>query len=520
MRMSRHPSLSISKARYDAVIFDLDGILTRTAGVHTEAWKELFDEYREASGGDWKPFDPEVDYPHYVDGKPRYDGVLSFLESRGVELPAGRPAEPPGMKTICGLGNRKNEIFHRKLEQGGVEVYEPGVELAKELRRRGFKTAVVSSSKNCTKVLNAAGIKDLFDTQADGTDLEKLGIKGKPAPDIFLEAARRIGADFRRAVVFEDAVSGVQAARAGRFGLVVGVDRGRNAEALRKGGADVVIRELSQVEVVEPARGKLPSALRSVGKIVKRAGKRRLAVFLDYDGTLTPIVDDAQKALMSDSMRDAVGRLADRVTVAVISGRDLKDVRAKVGIEEIVYAGSHGFDIAGPRKGRMALQQGKDYLPALDRAERLLKIGLKNIYGAVVERKRFSIAVHYRGIRRGSFGAVKLLVDTVAHDVPELRKSRGKKIFELRPRMDWHKGKALLWILEALDLDQSSVLPLYIGDDVTDEDAFRALKNRGIGIAVAEAPRNTDAGYILKNPAEVEAFLEELESRMDDGARP
>jgi len=518
--MSSHPHVSISKERYDAVIFDLDGILTRTASVHTDAWKEVFDEYREASGGEWKPFDPEVDYPRYVDGKPRYDGVQSFLESRGVELPAGKPAEPPGMKTICGLGNWKNEIFHRKLEQDGVEVYEYGVELAKELRRRGFKTAVVSSSKNCSKVLIAAGIRGLFDTQADGLDLEKLGIKGKPAPDIFLEAARRIGADFRRAVVFEDAVSGVQAARAGRFGLVVGVDRGRNAKALKKGGADVVIKELSQVEVVESQRGKLPSALHSVGKIVKRAGKRHLAVFLDYDGTLTPIVDDPQKALMSDSMRAAVSRLADRCTVGIISGRDLKDVRAKVGIRDIVYAGSHGFDIAGPQKGRMALQHGKDYLPALDKAERLLKTGLKTISGVVVERKRFAIAVHYRNIKRGGFGAVKLVVDTVAHDVPELRKSRGKKIFELRPRMNWHKGKALLWILEALELDESRVLPLYIGDDVTDEDAFRALKDRGIGIAVAESPRNTDAVYILKNPGEVEAFLGKLESRLNEGGRP
>jgi alpha,alpha-trehalase len=247
---------------------------------------------------------------------------------------------------------------------------------------------------------------------------------------------------------------------------------------------------------------------------------RRLALFLDYDGTLTPIVDDPQKALLSDSMRRALSRLKERCSVGVISGRDLEDVRAKVGIEGIVYAGSHGFDIAGPEKGRLALQHGKDFLPALDKAERLLKKGLENIAGAMVERKRFSIAVHYRNIRRGSFGAVKLEVDTVAHDVPELRKSRGKKIFELRPRMNWHKGKALLWILDALELGRSAALPVYIGDDVTDEDGFKALADSGIGIVVAETPRASAAACRLSSPAEVEAFLGELASRLGPGGQP
>jgi alpha,alpha-trehalase len=302
------------------------------------------------------------------------------------------------------------------------------------------------------------------------------------------------------------------------------MNRGRSEKALREGRADIVVKRLSEVKSGGLERSRvweLPSALQSVEEIVHQAGKRRFAVFLDYDGTLTPIVDDPQQALMSDSMRRAVKRLAARCTVGVISGRDLKDVRGKVGIEGIFYAGSHGFDIAGSEKGRMERQQGKEFLPTLNRAERLLKAGLEKIPGAVVERKRFSIAVHYRNIKRGSFGAVKLLVDTVAHDVRDLRKSKGKKIFELRPRMDWHKGKALIWMLEALELDESAVLPLYIGDDVTDEDAFRTLKDRGIGIAVAEVPRTrtTDAVYILKNPDELQAFLKDLASRLRKAGR-
>ncbi len=518
--MSAQAALRIPRERYDAAIFDLDGILTRTAGVHAGAWKELFDEFRRESGGDWKPFDLRRDYTRYVDGKPRYDGVGSFLASRGVVLPKGDPQEPPGMGTLCGLGNRKNEIFHRRLREEGVAVYPAGIGLVKELRRLGVKTAVVSSSRNCCAVLDAAGIRELFDEQADGLDLERLGIEGKPSPDIFLEAARRLGVDPGRAVVFEDAVAGVRAARAGKFGLVVGVDRGRNEHALRKGGADVVVKRLSQVKAGGAERGGLPSALRSVGKIVKRAGGRKIAVFLDYDGTLTPIVDDPNQALMSDSMRRAVRRLAARCTVGIISGRDLKDVRRKVGLDDIVYAGSHGFDIAGPDKGRMQMQQGKEFLPALDRAERLLEAGLEKINGAVVERKRFSVAVHYRHVARGGVGAVKLIVDTVARDVPELRQTKGKKIFELHPRMDWHKGKALLWILDALELGGSAAFALYIGDDVTDEDAFKALKEAGVGIVVAEGARDTAAGYRLENPKEVEAFLGELASRLNEGGGP
>jgi alpha,alpha-trehalase len=259
--MSRPAAVEITKARYDAVIFDLDGILTRTASVHAAAWKELFDEFRQASGGRWEPFDPGVDYPRFVDGMPRTDGVRSFLESRGVELPAGTPQEPPGIKTQCGLGNRKNEIFHRRLRENGVAVYEAGVELVRGLKRRGFKTAVVSSSKNCGRVLDAAGISELFDQKTDGLDLERLGIEGKPAPDMFLEAARRLGVEPGRTVVFEDAVAGVLAARAGQFGLVVGVNRGRNQEALKEGGADVVVEAMTEVRVDGPGRGRLPPAL-------------------------------------------------------------------------------------------------------------------------------------------------------------------------------------------------------------------------------------------------------------------
>jgi trehalose-phosphatase len=259
-------------------------------------------------------------------------------------------------------------------------------------------------------------------------------------------------------------------------------------------------------------RGGPPSAEARAGAILKRAGGRRLAVFLDYDGTLTPIVGDPRQALMPEAMRRAVRRLAKRCIVGIISGRDLEDVRAKVAIDGILYAGSHGFDIAGPVNGGLELQLGREHMPALDRAERRLRAALAGIPGAEVERKRFSIAVHYRNVGRGGAAPVKRAVEAVAREAPGLRKSRGKKVLELGPRMNWHKGRALLWILAELERGGPAVFPVYVGDDTTDENAFRALKGRGIGILVAETPRISAARFRLKDPLAVEALLRRLGS--------
>ncbi|MDZ7700390.1 MAG: HAD hydrolase-like protein [Deltaproteobacteria bacterium] len=182
----------INGSKFDAAIFDMDGVLTRTARIHAEAWKRLFDEYREKSHGEWPPFDKSDDYLRYVDGKPRYEGVKSFLESRDIHLPWGDSQDEPDKETICGLGNRKNILFRNLLQKKGVEVYEQGIELVKQLRSAGIKSAVVSSSKNCAAVLKGAKIEALFETRVDGVESEQLGLKGKPEPDIFLEAAKRL----------------------------------------------------------------------------------------------------------------------------------------------------------------------------------------------------------------------------------------------------------------------------------------------------------------------------------------
>jgi trehalose 6-phosphate phosphatase len=240
----------LAQSGLKAVLFDLDGVVTRTARVHAQAWKRLFDEFlasRAGEPGELRPFRLPEDYVAYVDGKPRYEGVQSFLEARGIELPWGDPGDPPEASTVCGLGNRKNRIFQTVLEEQGVEVFEGSVALIQALRARGIKTACVSSSKNCLTVLGQAGLTELFDVVFDGRDLEREHLAGKPHPDAYLRAAARLGVAPAEAAVVEDAVPGVAAGRAGNFGLVIGVDRGVGRAALAAAGADVVVGDLAEL---------------------------------------------------------------------------------------------------------------------------------------------------------------------------------------------------------------------------------------------------------------------------------
>jgi trehalose-phosphatase len=250
----------------------------------------------------------------------------------------------------------------------------------------------------------------------------------------------------------------------------------------------------------------IPSALKNVQEIAPHG--RRPAIFLDYDGTLTPIVSHPEKALLSDSMRQALQSLVMHAPVAILSGRDLDDVRQRVNIGAIVYAGSHGFDIAGPRGLRK--EMATEFLSKLDMIEEELGKQLAGIPGARLERKRFSIAAHYRNVNESDIHKVERAVSEVAARHRELRKMDGKKVYELLPDIDWDKGKAVLWLLENQGLERAKVRPIYIGDDRTDEDAFRALGQRGVGILVSEQPRPTSASYSLKDPTEVERFLREL----------
>lgn len=506
-----------------AVLFDMDGVVTDTARAHAQAWKQTFDAYfrRRAAADDHEgeilePFDAEDDYRRYVDGKPRYEGVASLLEARGIRLLWGDPDDDPSEETVCGLGNRKNSVFRAWLRDNAVRTYPTTLDLVRRLRNHGVRTGVFSASRNAELVLRNAAVLDLFDIRVDGRDASRLKLKGKPDPELLMEAASRLGVVPEKVAVVEDALAGVEAGERGRFALVVGVDRTGDRWRLRAHGADLVVSDLAELRIGSDGRlcvktpASLPTPMEGIDAIRARLRGKRPAIFLDYDGTLTGIVEDPKAAHLSDKMRQTLIALSRRFVVAVISGRDLSDVRARVGLDDLYYAGSHGFDIGGPADWHERLKKGTDFLPDLNRAERALADVLTGIEGALLERKAFSLAVHYRRAASGRVEEIEALVDQVAAAEKRLRKSHGKKVFQLQPAVDWDKGRAVLWLLEKLDLDHADVVPFYIGDDLTDEDAFKALAGRGVGIVVGDETRPTAADYALADPNAVRHFLDTM----------
>ena len=449
------------------------------------------------------------DYCAYVDGKPRYEGVAGFLASRGITLPLGEPSDPPEHETVCGLGNRKNAQFLKTLRDNGVEVFPSTTALMRLLQSLGKHTAVVTASENGRAIVHTAGVTDLFEVMVDGRDARALQLRGKPHPDTFLKAAECLDVRPERAVVCEDALAGVEAGRAGRFGLVVGLDRVGQAEALYNHGGDVVVSDLAELGVrdeggiVWRSTPALPSALDRFEDIATRCGQP--VVFLDYDGTLTPIVERPELAVLAQDVREALEALSRRCPVGIISGRDRKDIADLVGLHSLIYAGNHGFDIAGPNHLTFSHEVGMQFSSALDQAEAKLRSRLQSIVGVLIERKNFSIAVHYRMVAPDDVSWVREAVSRAMDDNPDLQRLEGKQVFEIQPQLDWDKGKALLWLLKEMQWGDRH--PVYIGDDLTDEHAFRELVVRGVGIVVEQGARFSSASYSLQHPHEVKEFL-------------
>ncbi len=522
----------ISKYSFDAVVFDLDGVVTQTARLHARAWKKAFDDYlhlrSKRDNEPFKEFVYEDDYLPYIDGRPRYQGVKCFLESREINIPFGNPSDEPHKETICGIGNAKNKNFREVLDKEGAEVYESTISLIKILREKGVRIGVASSSKNCRTILQYAGIEELFETRIDGEVSSKLGLKGKPEGDIFVTAAREMGAFPARSVVVEDAISGVKAGRNGGFGLVLGIARKNNIAKLLENGADVVVEDLSQItpEWIESWFHRKPEDLFKVWENTTeqqsgsphinprytRSGKSaifekdKIVFFLDYDGTLTPIVSRPELAVISQEMKHTVERLGTKHQIAIVSGRMREDVQKLAGIEGIVYAGSHGFDIQGPGIS-MVEPAAEKTIPLVEEITEKLKQYVDKIDRLLIEEKKFSVAVHYRLVDESNIDEVKKIVDNVMKGRNELRVMSGKKVFEILPAIDWNKGKAIRWIIKTLDISWDDTSIIYIGDDVTDEDAFRVIRARGTGILVSDEPRESAADFQLSSPDEVKKLF-------------
>ncbi len=501
------------EGRIAAVIFDMDGVVTDTAEAHFAAWKDVFDRFL-ADRNEKPPFSRR-DYLAHVDGVPRHDGVRRFLASRGIELPDGDESDI-GADTVRGLGNLKNRCFAAWLDEHTVPVFDDAIAMIRGLKAAGVVVGVFSASRNAARVLDGAGLGDVFDAAVDGAEAQKQGLEPKPEPGQLLETARRLAASPEETAVVEDAVSGVKAGAAGRFGLVIGVnrqteDREKQRHALRANGADLVTRDLRRLLLPDggglKTLDRLPLVWDRLDELRARVNGRPLSVFLDFDGTLSPIVEDYRDAAITEETRAGIRRLADRCPVAIISGRDLADVRERVGIEDAIYAGSHGFDIAGPGGLQERPEAAEGFLAPIAEADEQLRAAVADIAGAQVERKTFSVAVHYREVAEGDVPLLEAAVDRVVSGHEKLRKGRGKKVIEIQPRADWDKGRAVEWLLAHTRLGAGDALPLYIGDDLTDEDAFAALGDRGPGIAVRGGGRATLADYALADPDDVRRFL-------------
>ena len=530
-----------SKYSFKSVIFDLDGVITKTALVHAAAWKEAFDQYlrlREKRDKEpFREFTHQNDYLPFVDGKPRYKGVKSFLESRGINIPYGEPTDSPDAETVCGIGNKKNAKFCQVLKTKGVEVYLSTIELIKSLEASGVKIGVASSSKNCKEILETAKIEDFFKTRVDGVVSVEMGLLGKPEGDIFVTAAFNLGTIPAESIVVEDASSGVAAGRNGGFGLVIGLARENNQKELLENGADLVVTDLSEINLdlieqwfhkkprdlfqnwdkesgeIESLEGKEKSTKAIVNPSYLNSGKsllfneKKIVFFLDYDGTLTPIVSRPELAKISKEMQDSVKKLSQKYTTAIVSGRMREDVEKLVGIPGLVYAGSHGFDIKGPGV-TMVQPQAKETIPLVSKVIERLKKELSNLEGVIIEEKKFSAAVHYRLAQKKDFPRIKTLIDKIIQENKLLRLMEGKKVFEILPAIDWNKGKAVKWVMNALGINWEDFSVVYIGDDTTDEDAFRVVSTRGMSILVSDKLKASAADFVLSSPKDVRELFE------------
>ncbi|MCA9364426.1 MAG: trehalose-phosphatase [Candidatus Moranbacteria bacterium] len=527
-----------------AVVCDLDGVVTDTAVIHAKAWKIVFDEMLEKvskeKGETCEPFS-EKDYRAYVDGRPRLDGIRSFLSARKITLPEGELGDDvEKLETIMAIGNKKNKIFREILDKEGPTVFTEAVDFIKKMKSMGVRVAVASSSKNCGPILEAAGLGDLFEVMIDGIVSQERGLNRKPEPDIFIEAVKELKTTPERSAILEDATVGVEAGRNGGFALVVGVARKDDKEELFASGADVCVSQVDQLskewiekwmQNVTPAP--LFDAWDNTGVVLKRldgateemiainphlkktpkeifSEKEKIVFFLDYDGTLTPIVDRPEMAKLSEKMYRTLLEIKENYTIAIVSGRMRSDVESLVNIQDIVYAGSHGFDIHGPQLSLIEPHAEKT-IPEVEKviAQMVEKVG--DIEGVIIERKKFSVGVHYRLVKdQEDVKKIKRVVDEAVEGSENLRLLSGKMVFEILPAFAWNKGFAVRWVMNALNISWDDTTVVYVGDDTTDEDALRVVRTRGVGIRVTDQDGASSADFSLKSPYEAEQFLKKM----------
>lgn len=501
----------------EAVILDLEGVVAQTALLHARAWQTMFDTFFKGrqNGHAFAALNTQKEYLRCLDGKPCTERMRRFLASRHTQLPEGSPRDAPGTATLHGLVNLKNKLLLRLIEEEGVDVFADTVACIRQWRAEGKKIAVIAPGKHCASLIRRAALDPLFDVQVGGAAATRPGPAARPATDVLCEAARKMGVSPGRTMLIENARPGEQAGSRADFGLVVGVARHARAEELIGYRADVIVKSLAELELPRSRAGhslaaaapELPSAVEKVKAIGNEPPGSYLAFLLDYDGTLAPIAARPGEAHLSESIRELLRQLACRCTVVIVSGRDRADVEKRVGLPGLIYAGSHGFDISGPDGLRVQHPGADACLPDLCNAQKVLNHLLEDVEGIQLERKKYALAVHFPHVPEDKVAYVKDVVRWVSHAAERLTFTTGKTVLELRPALDWHKGKAVGWIMDALQLDLTKAVPIYMGDDSTDEEAFRFLGDTGVGILVGGHGGPTEAAYRLQDMGEVEELL-------------
>jgi len=450
----------MQKYSFEAGIFDMDGVITKTAIVHSDAWKLVFDEYLHIiEKKEDKPFQEfsHQDYLNFVDGKPRLKGIASFLSSRGMIIPLGTDQDKLPQETIHAIGNTKNDKFQSVLNEKGVQVYEPTIALIKDLKLNGIKVGVVSSSKNCEFVLRAAGVLELFDTRVDGVIAQELGLEGKPEGDIFIKAAENLLTTPDKSIVFEDAISGVQSGRNGSFGLVVGIARSDNMAELNENGADFVVDSLSRLSLEDMDKWfiKRPVSLlknwdtvdntNNIG-FLKQANLQ-LKINSVYLSSFQAIWRKADNNLLflseefagKENLKDKLEILSKENIIIVYGNKDCKEISENIGIKTVHYLGENGFTIFGENETVVEIKE-KDNIN--------------------------------------------------------------------------DKGQLVRWFLRAAEISWLGSDVIYIGSKQIDENAFRVVNTRGIGVLVCEESKISSAQFKLNSVEQLEEMLSKLNGLM------
>ena len=515
MAVPTDTKVTIDPRLIDAVLFDLDGVVTDTASVHEAAWAELFDEFfrhRAAQyGEEHRPFSHE-DYRRHLDGRPRRDGISTFLAARGITLPQGRIGDE-GHDSIAGLEARKQQAFTRHLASG-LDVIEPAATLVAALTAADVKTAVCSSSRNCRAVLRAARLTESFDTVLDGTDAERLGLRPKPAADLFLAAAERLDVRPERCVVIEDARVGVAAGCAGGFATVIGVGAKEVADDLRAHGADSVVPDLTPVVVGSTHRrsSELPSADGAV--VIGILGSRAPMVSCHLGGLQAEATGQSVVAAAHVELANALQRLAAHCSVAVVGDYDAADLRAHYDIPGAWYAGYGGLELVAPNGDRQEHELVATAASSLRSAAEQLDSQLLHTAGMHLECNRFRIVVHHP-TAPAELAALRSIVHAAAA-AHGLRVVRGSDSTELRPDLGWDRGAAVNLIAERAGGTPRRLL--FVGTDGADESAFDVVGHRGVGVVVRSAESNdrrTAAEYAVAGTRGVTELFDSLASTLE-----